>query len=108
MVTAITGSPVVALEGWTITLTFSVTDSLPQVLLTSSDWRVTNSFGTHTIAQEDPRFTFAANFLSIIITPVLAADEGTYTLNARNEAGLMGSASIVVDVQCKWPNLVFI
>ena len=106
MVTAITQSPLIVLEGWAVTLTFTVTESLPPVLLTASDWRVTNSHGTHTLAPEDPRFTFVPDFMSIVINPIVAEDEGTYTLNAHNEAGLMGSASIVVDVQCKWLNFV--
>ena len=106
VVTAITESPLIVLEGWAVTLTFTVTESLPPVLLTASDWRVTDPYGRHISIPEDPRFTFAPDFMSIVINPIAAADEGTYTLNAHNEAGLTGSASIVVDVQCKWLNFV--
>lgn len=101
LVTAVTESPVITLEGQSITLTFTV-ESLPPVQVMSDDWRVMNTHGEHTLAPEDPRFTFSDNFLSLTIDPVAAADEGTYNLTVTNDADLTGSASIVVDVQCKW------
>lgn len=104
VVTAVTESPLIVLEDMAITLIFTVTESLPPVLLTSSDWRFNSTFGTHTINPEDPHFSFAADFMSLTINPVGAENEGTYTLTAHNEEGLMGSAHIVVDVQCKWLN----
>ena len=76
----------IVLQGWAVTLTFTVTESLPPVL-TSSDWRFTTSHGTHLIAAEGPRFTFGADLMSVTIDPVHFVDEGTYTLNAHNEAG---------------------
>ena len=100
MVTAITPSPLITLEDVSITLSFEVTDDIPPVTLTSSDWMVTNSEGPHTIAPEDPRFTFSEDFTSLTIDDVHAYDEGTYTLTATNIAG-SNSASIIVDVQCK-------
>lgn len=101
MVTVVTDSPVITLEGVAITLTFTVTDSLPLVVLTAGNWMFVDASGSHTIAPEDPRFTFSDDFLSLTIDPVHEEDEGTYTLTARNDAGLMDSASIEVDVQCK-------
>ena len=83
-----------------ITLSFEVNDDIPPVELTSSDWRVTNSEGSHTLAPEDERFTFSLDFTSLTIDDVHVYDEGVYTLTASNEAG-SGSASITVDVQCK-------
>ena len=56
--------------------------------------------GSHTIAPEDPRFSFSNDFRTLTIDPVEAADEGVYTLTAMNTAG-MDSASIEVDVQCE-------
>lgn len=103
LVTAVTESPVITLagEGVSITLTFTV-ESLPPVEVMASDWRVWNDHGGHTMAPEDPRFTFSDNFLSLTIEDVAVTDEGTYNLTVTNGADLTGSASIVVDVQCKW------
>lgn len=100
MVTAVTESPLITLEGVPITLTFTLTDSLPPVQANSSDWSFMN--GTHTLTPVGPRFSFSADFLSLTINPVEATDEGTYMLRVTNDAELMGSASIMVDVQCKW------
>ena len=100
--TAVTESPVITLERESITLTFNVTDSLPPVQVMASDWRQINAMGEHTIEPLDPRFTFSSDFLSLTIDPVYAADEATYNLTVTNGADLTGSASIVVDVQCKW------
>lgn len=96
VVTANIESLFIVLEGWEITITFTITESLPPVLLTSSDWRFTTFFGTQMIAEEDPRFTFGSEFMSVTIDPVIFEDECTYTLNAYNESGLIGSASIVM------------
>ena len=83
-----------------ITLSFVVDDDIPPVMLTASDWEFTNSEGSYMLTEDDPRFTFSADFTFLTIYPVNVSDEGTYTLTATNEAG-SGSASITVDVQCK-------
>ena len=92
-----------------ITLSFEVTDDIPLVELSSDDWRVVyvDQEGSHTLAEEDVRFTFSDNFTSLTIDPVVLTDEGTYTLTATNEAGT-DSASIVLDVECKsqWPQYI--
>ena len=107
MVTAITESPLITLENVSITLSFEVTDDIPPVMLTSSDWMVTNSEVSHTIDPEDPRYTFSEDFTSLTIDPVIVSDEGTYTLTATNEAG-SHSATITVDVQCKIYTVMYI
>ena len=94
-------SPVIALPGTTVTLSFSVTNSLPAVGVVSSDWRQVNEEGAQTIASEDTRFTFSDDFTSLTISDIHPFDEATYDLTVTNDAGLTGSASIDLDVQCK-------
>ena len=101
LVEAITMSPVIALPGTTVTLSFSVTNSLPAVGVVSSDWRQVNEEGAQTIASEDTRFTFSDDFTSLTISDIHPFDEATYDLTVTNDAGLTGSASIDLDVQCK-------
>ena len=100
VVTAITVSPLIVLDEESATLSFLVEDDIPMVMLSDSDWSVTNEEGEHTLADEDPRFTFSPDFTSLTITDVHRLDEGTYTLTATNVAGT-GSDSIFLDVQCK-------
>ena len=92
-----------------ITLSFEVTNDIPLIELSSDDWRVVyvDQQGSHTLAEEDDRFTFSGGFTSLTIDPVVLTDEGTYTLTATNEAGT-DSASIVLDVECKsqWPQYI--
>lgn len=101
MVTPLTESTLITLEGSAITLTFTVTESLPPVQLMSSNWTVINTLGLYIGAPDDLRFRFTNNFLSLIIDPVYEEDEGIYVLTARNDAGLLDVGFIVVDVQCE-------
>ena len=101
LVEAITMSPVVALPETTVTLSFSVTNSLPAVGVVSSDWRQVNEEGSQTIAPEDIGFTFSDDFTSLTISDIHPFDEATYVLTVTNGAGLTGYASIDLDVQCK-------
>ena len=94
-------SPVIALPGETVTLSFRVTNSLPEVEVDSSDWRQVNEEGSHTIGFKDTRFTFSDDFTSLTISEIHPFDEATYVLAVTNDADLTGSASIVLDVQCK-------
>ena len=102
VVEAATPSPVIALPGQSRTLSFSVTNSLPPVMVETNDWRqVLADESMHTIAFEDVDFTFSADNTTLTISNIHPADEATYVLTVTNSAGLSDSASIELDVQCK-------
>ena len=99
-VTAITESPVFTEINTNITLTFQVTDDIPQVQISSNNWRLINEQGNYSIPGNIPNLPFSDQFNSLTIFNIDLFLAGTYTLTVTNIAGT-DSASIEVHVGCK-------
>ena len=100
VVTAITQSPLIVVNGQEATLSFSVTNDIPAVTAEDIVWRFTDQDqNVHILDEEDDRHTFSEDKRTLTIPEVHELDEGLYTLEATNAAG-MDYASIFVDVQC--------
>ena len=100
VVTAITESPVFTEINTRIILTFQVTDDIPQVQISSNNWRLINEQGNYSIPGNFPNFLFSDQFNSLTIFDIGLSQAGTYTLTVTNMAGT-DSASIEVHVGCK-------
>ena len=98
VVEAVSVSPVLGINGMSATLQFSI--ALPPVIPVSIEWRFNPISGpVVTLTQSSSvRYNFSADMLSLSITGLVSADEGTYTLIASTLAG-SNSAVIYMFVQ---------
>ena len=90
VVEAVSVSPVLGIKGLSTTLQFSVSaDALPPVIPANVEWRFNPISGpVVTLTQSSSvRYAFSADMLSLTITGLVSADEGTYTLIASTIAG---------------------
>ena len=76
-----------------VTLTFSIVDASPQVILDNIQWMfndaVINNFTEH---------IFFPDLLSLTLTNVQHSDQGYYSLTATNEAGT-NTTSVFLEVE---------
>ena len=76
-----------------VTLTFSIVDASPQVILDNIQWMfndaVINNFTEH---------IFSPDLLSLTLTNVQHSDQGYYSLTATNEAGT-NTTSVFLEVE---------
>ena len=93
-------SPVIGEEDQSATLSFTVSNDIPEVTSDGLEWYFTPVGGSRQpiTSASDSRYTFTADLLSLTINPLVVADEGNYTLEATNVAGT-DSADIFLDVE---------
>ena len=81
-----------------VTLTFSIVDASPQVILDNIQWMfndtVINNFTEPLLLEH----IFSPDLLSLTLTNVQHSDQGYYSLTATNEAGT-NTASIFLEVE---------
>ena len=87
---AISESPVLGIKGMSTTLQFSVSaDALPPVTPANVEWQF-NPISSPVVTltpSSSARYSFSADMLSLTITDLVLADEGTYTLIVSTIAG---------------------
>ena len=89
-------SPVIGVNGSSITLIFTITEDNPPVVLDEIQWLFNG-----TVLSAGNRVSFSMDRRSVTITQLqVLLDEGIYTLIATNPAGTT-SASIFLNVQGK-------
>lgn len=96
----LTDSEEIGVKGQNITLYFSVVEDEPKVLPASIHWYFHNGEDVLEITDDDRRFGFSSDQLSLTITNLSLSDEGTYAVNATNIIGT-GSAEVFLDVESK-------
>ncbi len=98
----ISGEDAIGVLGNSATLTFTVTAAKPDVELAGLLWFFTpTGSSSRTLlspANLTSRYAFSDSLLSLTISNLTLSDQGTYTLEATNAAG-MGSDSVHLDVQ---------
>ena len=93
-------SPVIGVEDQSATLSFTVSNDIPEVTLDGLQWYFAPVGGSpqSITSASDSRYTFTTDLLSLTINPLVVADEGNYTLEATNAAGT-GSTNIFLEIQ---------
>ena len=93
--TAVTSSPVVGIEGQSVTLQFTITEADPPVRVENIRWQfstplmdnpldITNTSSNHYQLSDDRR--------ALTVNQISTAQQGLYTLFATNEAGVRSSS----------------
>ena len=103
VVVLLTEEVVIGVRGRNVTLDFAVIGDEPRVLASSIRWYLN---GVEELIG-DERLSFSPDRLSLTITNLSQADEGTYMVNATNIIGT-GTAVVSLDVESKMLNDYFV
>ena len=92
---------IVELEGDTASFRFLVERANPPLLPQDVQWTMNGD----ALNETNPRYSFSADRLRLVVSALTRFDEGQYTVSVRNAAGV-NSSSISLDVQCKSVHLM--